>query len=665
MPHFSDFHIHGDNIVECERAFELIKRALAEYTLSVRAAGGSPVCPQFEIARLQGQPPFRFTFYPGFSRWDDDIIQFVRERGGTLREAADVIITGVSLKHEEPLLAIEYCGALPAGNQAWQRNGRAYSYALAGIPYLYVAELGGYELDADRNRKSARMPNPAVPFSYLSYSLEQQTCVLPVFLTSPGADSASRRAHADDFADDELIALTRGVLLDQNPDRTYELLRQKVLALVKKLATQWGKKTLTPEQWDKAYSSLKQGRSLVEFLVDDGRKSWSKKAYIAGLTATAKALMGLTSTFAIGLTSTELPMCIVPANKRLEFSSRVCSMYRDLPHSFIDWLRRPQHLAICWIMGFKPRGDDARPDRGLPPLARMLIGDKCDLLSVVYGPAPAGTWIMLRDTPAALIKRNGLWEAILAVSDGLLVDTATDTVTNHGFVRTQWESVIPKAISRNLLVTPSPVRIGENDVDTVLHTLLARHAGPQVFEGGCNPPGGDWSGISLQSVDRECELRWLSLPRVSGSDTKRPDHVFQIFGIAPKPIIFSVESKEVGGDVEKEIGPRLNSFISNLIASPASIERKDCSSSWQHSDHLLDPDLFIFATGAAFISDSKSQIASVIAKAKTDLVLVYNFSQGGGLCDMLLIPNGRTGRLICEYVAQLDLNGTGISIRLG
>jgi len=663
MTRYLDFHIHGDNIVECERTFDIIKAALADRLVSITGPNGSPVCPEYQLRLQNTKDPLHLTFYPGFGRWNEDILQLVRERGGTLREAADVIITGVTSQSEEPLIAIEYCGALPAGNQAWQRNGRAYSFGLARIPYLYVAELGGYELDSNRNRKAPRMPNPAVPFSYLSYSLEQETPVLPVFVTSPGADESSRRAHTDEFADDELIALTRAILLNENPNDTHELLRRKVFALVmKRAAASRRGRTLTPQQWGNAYSSLKKGQSLVDFLVYNAPLSWSKTAYIAALTNTAKALMELTSSFAIGLTSTELPMCIVERNKRPDFASRVLALYADLPHDFAQWLARDEHLVICWVMGFKPRGDDARPDRGLPPLTRMLIGHEHDLLSVVYGPAPAETWPILKDDPATLTQRNGLWESILAVSDAILVDTATDHVTKHGFLRTHWETSIPKPIGHKILVKPLPSRVGENDVDTVLHTLLARHAGPEVYEGMCNPPGGDWSGVSLQPPDRSLELRWLSLPRVSGTDTKRPDHVFQLFGIASHPIILSVESKETANAVEAHIGPRLSTYIANLIASPASIERNDPSQPWCHSTHRLNPDNFIFASAVAFIPSSQSDIDSVIAKAKADLILAYTFQANGKSCDIRLVPNGKTGSIISEYVSRLDLSGTGISL---
>ncbi|GAI50430.1 unnamed protein product, partial [marine sediment metagenome] len=125
-------------------------------------------------------------------------------------------------------------------------------------------------------------------------------------------DESSRRAYADEFADDELIILIRRIILNENPNDTYELLQRKVFALVKKraVASRRGR-TLTLEQWENLHSSLKRGESLVDYLVDNAPLSWSKIAYIKDLTDTANALMKLTSSFAIGLTSTELPMCIV------------------------------------------------------------------------------------------------------------------------------------------------------------------------------------------------------------------------------------------------------------------------------------------------------------------------------------------------------------------
>src|SRR5690606_25570898 len=117
----------------------------------------------------------------------------------------------------------------------------------------------------------------------------------------------------------------------------------------------------------------------------------------------------------------------------------------------------------------KPGGDDARPDRGLSPLARMLIGDACDLMTFVYGPAPVTHWNELANNPVALARRNGLWEAVLAVSDGVLVDSVRKPAgTPRGYLKDAWAAVLDEE-QIPLRVEPKVVSLGEQDVDTALH----------------------------------------------------------------------------------------------------------------------------------------------------------------------------------------------------
>lgn len=661
---FNSFHLHGDNIVECERTVALIRSALADKTNIFRGPFGLPVCPSYEFSLEGVDPVLVFTLYPGFGRWNHDILDFIRRRGGTLREAPDVIITGVTGGEETPLFAIEYCGALPAGNQAWQRSGRAYSFGKARVPYLYIAELAGYELGAGRVRKAARLPNPAVPFSYVSFSLTNDTPTLPVFVTSPGADETSRASYADVFAEGELFALIRAMLLGQSDKTATNSLRLKALAFVetKATASQTGR-TLTPLQWEQAYQALESGQSLVDFLVANTRLSWSKITSIP-ITPTARELMNITASLAIGLTSKDLPMCIVPKKNRPAFAGAVERLCEGrIESDFLVWLQQDRHLSVCWVNGFKPRGDDARPDRGLPPLTRMLIGKDDDLLTVVYGPAPASTWSRLHNEPRQLIA-NGLWQAILDVSDAILVDSLTDGIRRHGYLRSHWHEDQPQPDLELIMVNPKPLHIGENDVDTVLHLLLAHHGGTLIFEGMCNPPGGDWSGVSLQPPNRMLELRWLTLPRVSADEAKRPDHVFQMFIPTRPPIILSVESKERAADVEPGIGPRLTGYIEALILTPASIERPASTDSWRHSTTKLDISGFAMASAVAFISDTESHIANVNDRAEVDLLMCFAFLNSGERCVVRLIPTTPLGEEIAAFIAKLSLDETGISVRV-
>lgn len=225
------FNIYGDNIVECERTFSLIQSSLESLGLRVDGPYHSVSCPKIRLQVEKYKKSMIFTFFPGFGRWDRDILSTIRDRGGLLRESADAIITLVTPTSEVPLVAIEYCGALPAGNQAWQRNGRAYSFACAKIPYIYIAELGGYELNSERARKATRLPNPVVPFSYLTLSASFNTPALPVFVPSAGAGIESIKSYSKIFGSHDLLRLIRNIILSENCQDAIDSLKRKVIEL--------------------------------------------------------------------------------------------------------------------------------------------------------------------------------------------------------------------------------------------------------------------------------------------------------------------------------------------------------------------------------------------------------------------------------------------------
>lgn len=658
------FQIHGDNIVECERTLTLIERALGEGGKEVGGPQGSVCCPSFQIQLSGSKNVLQFTFLPGFGRWNRDILDILRKRGAILREAPDAIVTNLSEGKEEPILALEYCGALPAGNQAWQRSGRAYSLARAKVPYVYVAEMGGYELDAKRARKAARLPNPAVPFSYLSLWTSVASPVIPVFVSSPGAKADSIAKYEPIFGEADLLELIRNLIVGQDTGAIYNALREKALKFVILLASERSRDdTLSAEQWRKADRALRDRSGLVQFLITDANLPWSKTAYIGKLTKTARKLMGTAADMAMGLTSKNLPMCVISGSRREEFASRVVSLYGRVHKEFAEWLKQPSDLVISWVMGFKPGGEDARPDRGLPPLARMLIGEKMDLMTVVYGPAPKHHWRLLENDPITLMKQNGLWESILAVSDAVLVDSATrDEAARRGYVRGHWGRPVKPAEEVQAVIEPIPKRIGEHDVDTVMHILFARFGEGRTFEGMCNPPGGDWSGISLLTPDRRIKVRWLSLPRVSGTDAKRPDHVFEIFDRGETPVILSVESKEQVGSVETKIGGRLNKYMLNLLSATVSIEREMPAGSWTHSERRMSSREFSLASAVCFIGDGSEELRSTGTRAGVDLVLGLAFQEGGRTCQLCVTPITQIGKRIAEYLYSVRTEGLGISI---
>ncbi len=56
---YERIHIHGDNIVECERILALIERALSGGVNILRGPFGSPVCPEFELELKMPASPAR------------------------------------------------------------------------------------------------------------------------------------------------------------------------------------------------------------------------------------------------------------------------------------------------------------------------------------------------------------------------------------------------------------------------------------------------------------------------------------------------------------------------------------------------------------------------------------------------------------------------------
>ena len=180
-----NLRIHGDNIVECERTLKMIAEA---YNSTYKLLSSPVYFPKYSIQTTNCL--FVIELLSGHGRWSNiDLGDIIYKAGGRLRESADSYLTEISGTQETVLLGIEYCSALPAGNNAWQRNGRALASVFANVPYLYYAEIGGIELDENRNPKAPRYPNPAVPFSYVSLSHDMNSVCLPVYRAHPSMTS--------------------------------------------------------------------------------------------------------------------------------------------------------------------------------------------------------------------------------------------------------------------------------------------------------------------------------------------------------------------------------------------------------------------------------------------------------------------------------------------
>ena len=639
--------------MECQRAFGIICEALLVPLTNISFDTQSIVLPTFEF-QLNGTQ-LSFQMIPGYgeNRWNVDILKLLDSKGGLLREAPDSLITEIISNEEVIRFAIEFCGALPAGNQAWQRNGRALSFAYSKVPYFYITELGGFELDGDRDRKAERVPNPLIPFSYINVSLEMDTPVLPIYIPSPGTSPETQERYKSVFGMEDLRVYIRKTILSECTEDVTAGLAKKTINLVRLLADSRSRNdSISSEEWRRLYEASKsQNGNIGQQISDNYSKVWSKKTSLSTLTNTFNKVIEYAKQKSFGVTSTNLPISIFPETDRESFSNFLRQTYPHVSEDFLDFVGKSNGpLAVAWIAGFKPRGDDARPDRGLSPLLRMSVGSKCDVISVVYGPAPKAAVDLLKKNQVELGRRNGLWESIIKTTDGIIVDCKHNNVDTSTFVLTTRKNQAQSEANHTYTESLKIQNYGEQDVDTSLHIIFTKLFPVQTFEGLCNPPGGDWSGISLKADSGSEEYRWLTLPRVTATDQKRPDHIFQTFD--GKKFIVIVESKDTIRQIEDNIGPRLIRYVKELTNSVPDIVRSSTDVMWAHSRIKLDTDKFEFVSIASGVLSNSTTLQEVAARGKVDLIIGFRFN---GSNDVEIQTHSTTdnGKLFEAYLKNL------------
>ncbi len=633
-------NIYGDNILECEEALRLVTSALE---LELIPIDGPLYIPTFY---LQNGNNFQYKvrLFPGYDRWEYDVKKAIASLGGKLREAADAVITRITTENdkqmEKPILAMEFCGALPAGNNAWQRSGRALSCAESRIPYLYFAELGGVELDAERAVKASRFPNPIVPFAYLSLGKRYHSVTLPVYQPSPSISADLFNSYKQYFAGEEINYYIKSIIsVDENLEAR-KIIENKALNLTTFLASSRrdNRAILSPIEWKDLFA-INQSHKIAEWLIKR-RMSWKKRVTIPTTSTFARLLSGVSSLGVSAVCSTDMPFCLLSPIQRKKFALILRKVYRKkISDDFIRWVENNEKpLFIVWVAGFKPQGDDSRPDRGLVPLLRMVVGEGgLDVVTVIYGPCKKEVLKKLKQDMWELARDNGLWQAVLNYSNGIIVDTLNSKNLQDIGIKIDVNPTLP---SKSELIPSSsitPIKFGEHDVDTVLHELFYLHKEDIFFEGLCNPPGGNWSGISLFNFNNGQEIRWVSLPRVSGVEAKRPDHLFQIMASSDISNILTIESKDTASSVERNIGERLKTYIKELIRiAPNAFRTKDNVAWRTFTGDYLTPKLNIFSV-AAFRLNSLEELSAVQLTSDTDVAIGIEFLNNSNVCLHLLL----------------------------
>ncbi|QIU87369.1 hypothetical protein [Trueperella pyogenes] len=628
------FRIHGDNIVECERVVAFLTGAATLSKVSTRMISSAVTEVDVDLEDTNGtKNQWRFQFFPGFNkakrqRWNLDIFDALRLGGGFLDETPDAIVTKVSAdgKEEKILCALEFCSALQAGNQAWQRSGRAFSTHRSGCPYLYIVDFVKYELDSNRTRKALRMPNPAVPYSYISTSQDSDTLCAQVFVRAeefseddPALEGFDQAWFGEADLANYLLALLRG----GDTSNFEKTIKEKNLKLVEFFAKELtNSKMFNANDWRAIYS----GSSSLSEMTQQKAISWRKKFAKKSESSLTNEIVELCAKYAVAVGSNDLPFALVPQAKVSAFKHEFKKIISNVSKSELaEEIDANSDLVVCLVKGFKPRGDDARPDRGVLPLVSMLFGESTQVLTYIYGPMTKSRFDELIATPKTVAQKSGFWKVFLALSDLILVDSPeVRNESNYfcGIVGSPKvkKSFLSRASAQQLKISAineAPNSVHEDDVDTVIHTLFSALDEELFFEGLCNPPGGDWSGLSLRVDDDE--IRWLSLPRVSDNvGGKRPDHVIQLFPDGKDTFTLSVESKDKSKALETNVGPNLVQYLRYLANFAPSATRKK-GTSWKLNKELRNLANSKIVSAAAFIAEGED-LQNVYKKTKCDVM---------------------------------------------
>ena len=603
-----NLRIHGDNIVECERSLHMINEAVGG---KMKLLDGPIYMPKYQIQ--SEDIALTVELLSGHGRWGVDIGGELKKNGGILREGADSYITEIKGEKETLLIAIEYCSALPAGNNAWQRNGRALSSVLAGVPYLYIAELGGVELDAKRQVKHARYPNAIVPFSYICTTRDYSYVCAPVYRPHPSISQEIYNKFSPLFGYNECLELLCRILHDTEYSELVDALVCKTMKLVEVFSSEKKRQTsLAPLQW----RSFLESDNRAEWLVGNCNLVWKKKTASKVLSTDSfkKLLAAALGMNLPSIGASDIPICLIPKKKINEFNGLLNHLYPQLEIKLpID-----KPITLIWITGYKPKGDDSRPDRGLCPLAKMVMGNSCRYMSVVYGPAKRQTWNSLNKGTNKLAESNGLWQSIVEVCDYILIDSATKEEPEFIQIPLQQEKA-----NDSLTIDYKPVervQYSEHDTDTAIHQILSRSA---LAECLCNPPGGDWSGINYYR--NPLIYRWTSLPRVSEIGGKRPDHVFQKENVA-QSLFITIESKGFGADLEDNIGPNLTSYLVDLFSLvPTSIKMPN--KDWTLYNATADLGSYTIISVGAFIYKNDMELQTHMCRGQLDCIMAFDFGE--------------------------------------
>ena len=441
----------------------------------------------------------------------------------------------------------------------------------------------------------------------------------------------------------------RQILNKEDTTLTVNRLKDKALKMVEILSN--GRKkndTLKGKEWNKLLNSTNRPSWLVQNYKEEWQKKSSDKVPVSGTFELLKSK--IKSLSVVPITAKDLPFCIVPKQNLPALKSWIKKTYNGLDTNF----DLNKDLAFVWITGFKPKGDDSRPDRGLSPLCRMILGKDANIMAIVSGPGTKYTWDKLLNSPKELCESNGLFEAIFSCCNYLFVDSAK--CDSYVFMPTGAKlNKNTKPITFPYIQKPV-VRYFEHDTDCAIHQILSSHKDLGVFECFCNPPGGDWSGISFFKSGKE--YKWTSLPRVS-EHSKRPDHIFQIERKG-RLIFVPIESKGYGKDLENNIGNRLKDYINDLFNSEPTAYKSNDKTDWKFFEGSIGEVKYSMISVGAFLYKDERELTNQLLRGNLDAIFAFEF----GDISTLHFYASASGEILLDYLKEIELEQASFIIKV-
>jgi len=193
------FRVYGDNILECEHFADWIRKASVS-KFEFRQEYGTVDRPIliFEDT-LADRQRVAFQLCPYFGGTGSEVLWDHNPLQNIFDEKIDVIVTRVQDDGIEsaPVFAIEFVDALMAGNQGWQRFRRAINAAAAGVSYMYVQPIIGWERDPDGlSLRNPRFLTATTCLGQLTLCSKFGVPSLQIYTQSSWSEYASQRGYA-------------------------------------------------------------------------------------------------------------------------------------------------------------------------------------------------------------------------------------------------------------------------------------------------------------------------------------------------------------------------------------------------------------------------------------------------------------------------------------